>query len=123
MSRRPIDFVYACDALCHLDSGHKRRRLFRNLRLLRSSGRLSDACTFVIVDGFRSASFVRRAVDARPPDGCDRCAEERRIAMRLAESGLRINAMPRKHDWFRTAARYASGCGCAPQTHTHPQKK
>jgi hypothetical protein len=45
----------------------------------------------VIIDGFRSSNF-------------DQASPDQQLAMRLAESGFRVQKMPSKADWVREAA-------------------
>jgi len=72
------DLIFAVEALCHLDTPHK-----RNAFLTQAYNCLSEEGIVVIIDGFRSDTF-------------EMCSHNQRSAMQLAEKGFRINAMPAK---------------------------
>jgi 2-polyprenyl-3-methyl-5-hydroxy-6-metoxy-1,4-benzoquinol methylase len=75
------DVIFGCEALCHLDTEASVASFVQSAgKLLKSKGRL------VIIDGFRSSTFGQ-------------CSKDYQTAMKLAESGFRIRAMPSKATW------------------------
>ena len=81
-----FDLVFGIEALCHLDSDTRVLAFLRSMgKQIRPGGRL------VIVDGFRSKTFSTTSMDQRR-------------AMRLAERGFRIAAMPSKRLWIEEGA-------------------
>jgi len=80
-----FDFIFAVEALCHLDTPQK-----RNDFLTRASKRLSKGGIVLMIDGFRSPAFA----DANT---------EQQLAMQLAEKAFRINEMPSKNTWKQHA--------------------
>ena len=80
------DVVFGVESLCHLDTAAKLKAFVASAarRLTFPGGRL------VVVDGFRSAGF-------------DDAPEDHRTAMRLAERGFHIRAMPSKAEWVQEA--------------------
>ena len=78
-----FDVVFGCESLCHIGAD----TFFRTVgALVRPGG------SVVMVDGFRSAQFPF----------CDR---ERRTAMRLVETGFRLNALHSMDRWIHRGAR------------------
>jgi len=87
MTDTVYDVVFGVESLCHLDTPAKRKAFVASAarRLTFPGGRL------VVVDGFRSAGF-------------DDAPEDHRTAMRLAERGFNIRAMPSKAEWVQQAS-------------------
>ena len=76
-----FDVIFGCESFCHMDDDEKRNRCAAFVRdHLRPGGRV------VIVDGFRTDTFGD-------------CTVDHQNAMRLAESGFRIRAMPSRAQW------------------------
>ena len=80
-----FDLIFGCEALCHMDTRERAADFIRSASaLLRPGGRL------VIIDGFRSDAFSMFSA-------------EEQTAMRLAEAGFRIRAMPSSGLWRKLA--------------------
>tara|TARA_B110000046_G_scaffold184918_2_gene224822 strand:+ start:191 stop:1210 length:1020 start_codon:yes stop_codon:yes gene_type:complete len=88
----PFDMIFGVESLCHMDTETKAAAFMEQAAsLLSPGGRL------VIIDGFRSSTF-------------DTCSDEQRMAMLLAESGFRINAMPAMQQWVLLAKKNGLRC-------------
>ena len=74
--------IFGVESLCHMDTKEKVEEFARQAeRMLAPGGKL------VIVDGFRCRNWKMASADQQ-------------AAMRLAESGFKIRAMPSKADWI-----------------------
>ncbi len=83
----PYDIVFGVESMCYLDTDEKMEDFFSFAETrVRSGGRI------VIVDGFRADDF-----DAHSPNA--------RLAMRLAERGMRLGRMPSRGLWKDVASR------------------
>lgn len=76
-----IDLIFGIEAFCHIDTNEGAANFMESAhKLLRKGGRI------VFFDGFRAKRF-------------DKCSANQRKAMKLAECGFRIRAMPSKQLW------------------------
>lgn len=76
-----VDLIFGVEALCHIDTDEGAAAFMESAsKLLRPGGRV------MFFDGFRAKRF-------------NNCSENQRKAMKLAECGFRIRAMPSKELW------------------------
>ena len=76
-----VDFIFGIEALCHIDTNEGAANFMKSAnKLLRKGGRI------VFFDGFRAKRF-------------NKCSANQRKAMKLAECGFKIRAMPSKKLW------------------------
>jgi len=80
-----FDLIFGVEAMCHLDTPLKRHSF-----LTQAYSKLSSGGRVVLIDGFRSSLFSH-------------ASHHQQAAMRYAETGFRINAMPTKKEWVDLA--------------------
>lgn len=86
-----FDVIFGCEALCHLaDAAQRDRFMALARRALRPGGRI------VIVDGFRSVAY-------------ERASPAQQAALRCAERGFAIGALPTKAEWSLAGAAVGPG--------------
>lgn len=83
-----VDLIFGVEALCHIDTEDGAAAFMESAsKLLRPGGRI------MFFDGFRAKSF-------------NECSENQRKAMKLAECGYRIRAMPSKQLWTELGVKH-----------------